>query len=176
MKLETPAQAGVFICTGMFVMKSVVKIDVEMPRQRLARLFVDLSAMPQWIEEIARVDHLGGEPGKPGAKYQLVPKPGSTHQSFVATVTRIDLPQDAVLRLESPTVDVVVHGSFIELSAQKTRFVSEEEFLFPGFFNRIFGWFATTSRRCIAGTSSASSISPKVARDRAALSRRVCKR
>src|SRR5262245_51825878 len=92
------------------------------------------------MDDIARYEPLGGEPGAPGSRYRLVPKTGT--MVFVATVLAREVPNESRLRLDAPQVSVLVTGRLAPLSPARTRLTSEEEFEFKGLFRKVAGGFA----------------------------------
>lgn len=123
-------------------MKSIVEIEVNVPKKQLAALFADPDSMTKWMDDLERYELISGDAGMPGSKYRMVPKAGRSHMSFIATVTARNLPDALALKLESSSVDVSVTGTFAALSAHNTKVISEEEFTFRGPFDRMFGFLA----------------------------------
>jgi hypothetical protein len=123
-------------------MKSIVVIEIHRPRREVSMLLADPGNMTKWMHDLAAYEHIGGETGAVGARYRMVPKPGTRQQGFVSTVTAMHLPERLSLRLQSPKVDVLVHTTFTALGKDRTRLVSEEKFIFHGLFRRLFSLFA----------------------------------
>jgi hypothetical protein len=121
-------------------MKSVVELEIDVTRARLAALFTDPQQNTRWMDDIDRVETISGQPGMPGSKYRLVPKKGN--MVFVATVLAGNLPTEARLSLEASNVTVSVKGTFTALSSDRTRLTSEEVFSFKGPLNKAFGFLA----------------------------------
>src|SRR5262245_64766889 len=111
-------------------MKSVVKIDIDVQRARVAELFADPDNHPKWMHDIERVEAVRGVPGEKGSVYRLVPKRGD--REFVATVVERRLPADLKLFLDSPDVSVSIADRLVERSDQVTRLISIEIFQFKG--------------------------------------------
>ena len=110
-------------------------------------LLADPANMTKWMHDLADYEHIGGETGAVGARYRMVPKPGTRQSAFVSTVTAMHLPERLSLRLQSPTVDVLVNTTFTALAKDRTRMVSEETFIFHGLFRKLLGLFARKSIR-----------------------------
>lgn len=121
-------------------MTSVVERDIDLPRDRVAALFTDPENSTKWMDDLARYEPIGGEPGLPGSQYRLVPKKGS--MVFVATVISRDLPNESRLRLEASNVSVAIAVRFVRLADARTRLISEEIFTFKGLFGTVVGFFA----------------------------------
>jgi hypothetical protein len=123
-------------------MKSVVAIEVARPRRQVAMLLANPANMTKWMHDLAGYDLIDGDPGAAGARFHMVPKPGTEQSDFVSTVTAMRLPERYCLRLQSPEVDVVVDTTFEALAKNRTKMVSKEKFIFHGLFRRLFGRFA----------------------------------
>jgi hypothetical protein len=123
-------------------MKSIVAIEINVPKEKLAALFADPDNNIQWMDDLERFEHISGEPGMPGSKYRLVPKAGQKNMDFIATVTARNLPDESRLLLEASNVVVSVKGTFTGLSPDRTKLISEEIFTFRGLFNKMFGFLA----------------------------------
>jgi hypothetical protein len=85
-------------------------------------------------------DPVGAHEDAESQLYRLVPKHGK--MVFIATVVSRELPTELRLSLEEPSVSVCIADKFVELTAQKTRLISEETFRLKGVFNKIFGFMA----------------------------------
>jgi hypothetical protein len=111
-------------------MKSVVEVEINVPQQELADLFVDPRNNPRWMHDLERYEPLSGEQGMPGSTYRLVPKKGDMF--FLATVVERNLPNEFRLNLKASDVDVAIADKLIALSPTKTKLISEEVFTFKG--------------------------------------------
>jgi len=121
-------------------MKSVVELDINVGQAKVAELFTDPQRNPEWMDDVERIEPVGGDLGKPGSRYRLVPKQGNL--TFVARIISRELPTEAKLILDAPSISVSVTGKFIALSEVSTRLVSEEIFIFKGIFWKLRGLFA----------------------------------
>jgi hypothetical protein len=126
-------------------MKNVIELDINLPQERVAALFADPRNTTKWMDDVERYEPISGEPGMPGSTYRLVPKTGK--MVFVATVISRTLPNEARLTLDASSVSVSVTGTFVAVSPDRTRLVSEEVFSFKGLFNKLFGFVAQGSIR-----------------------------
>jgi hypothetical protein len=121
-------------------MKSVIKLDINVSQEKLAELFADPLRNPEWMDDVERIEPLEGDLGKPGSIYRLVPKQGKL--IFVARVLSRDLPTEARLVLDAPSVSVFVTGKLFAVSGETTQLISEEIFTFKGIFGKLFGFLA----------------------------------
>jgi hypothetical protein len=126
-------------------MKSVVELDIDGPRERIAALFADPANNPRWMDELARCEPLSGSLGTTGSTYRMVPKTGD--MVFVATIVSRNLPDEVRLRLDGKNVIVSITDRFSVTSAGATRLRSVEEFQFTSLFGRLFGLLAQRSIR-----------------------------
>jgi hypothetical protein len=126
-------------------MKSVVELDIDGPRERIAALFADPANNPRWMDELARCEPLSGSLGTTGSTYRMVPKTGD--MVFVATIVSRNLPDEVRLRLDGKNVIVSITDRFSVTSAGATRLRSVEEFQFTSLFSRLFGFLAQRSIR-----------------------------
>jgi hypothetical protein len=128
-------------------MKSIVELEINAPRRDVAALMADPGNMPQWMDDLARIEEVSGTLGLPGSRFRMLGKPGSAQADFVVTVTARHLPDLFALKLESDRVDVAVTTTLMELSAARTTLRSEEVFAFHELFNTVFGFFAQNTIR-----------------------------
>jgi uncharacterized membrane protein len=128
------------------MMKSIVEVEINKPRQEVATLFADPSNNPKWMKDLKRYEPVIGDRGKPGSQYRLIPKKGNV--VFLATVLSRK-PDELRLNLEASNVNVSVTGKLEALSPEKTKLISEEVFTFKGLFNSILGLFAGKSIKSV---------------------------
>ena len=121
-------------------MKSVFEIEVNVPQEKLAELFAEPENYKKWMGDLEGFEIISGKPGMLGSKYRLMQKNGNKKTDFIATVTASNLPNEFSMTIEEPNVaQVSVTGQFVALSAEKTKFISKEEFKFKGISNKIGG-------------------------------------
>lgn len=124
-------------------MMSRVELEIDAPQAHVAELMADPRNNLRWMDEIDRIEPISGELGQPGSVYRLVPKKGTF--VFVATVVTRALPTELRLSLQADTVSVSVADTFLALSDDKTKLLSEEVFTFKGLFGTVTGFFARPS-------------------------------
>ena len=118
-------------------MKSVVELDISAPQAKVAKLFEDPHQFPKWMDDVARVEPVNGSGRDWESQFRMVPKRGNL--IFTAKVVKRSNAR-AHLALDAPNVSVSINGTFMKLSAMKTRLISEEVFTFKGLFGHLFGW------------------------------------
>jgi len=126
-------------------MKSVVELDINGARERVAELFADPANNPRWMNDLARCEPISGSFGTTGSTYRMVPKTGD--MVFVATVVSRNLPDEVKLRLDGKNVVVSITDRFSLSPSGTTRLRSVEEFRFPSVLGRLFGFLLQRSIR-----------------------------
>ncbi len=124
-------------------MKSIVELEINAPQAKVAELFADLKAFPEWMDDVDRIEPVGGPTGLSEGAYRLVPKRGRL--AFVARVVRRDPPFRSRLALRSRNISVDVTGTFVRLSDDRTKLVAKNEIGFRGLLSRalgLLGWRA----------------------------------
>jgi hypothetical protein len=125
-------------------MKSVVALEINAPRERVAALLADPRNTTKWMDDLEKYEAISGPPGTPGSKYRLVPKTG---ESFVATLLPTGGSDAMRLSLDAPTAVVSVTDEFLASSSETTKLISMEVFRFKGTVQKLKGLFA---RRAIS--------------------------
>ena len=121
-------------------MRTIIKIDVDLPQARLAPLLADPELSTKWMDDVDRVEPISGLLGMQGSRYRLVPKAGG--MEFVATVVGRDIPAELRVSLEGRIVTIAVTARFAATSPTSTRLTHEQVFNFKGFFNKLGGLMA----------------------------------
>jgi uncharacterized protein YndB with AHSA1/START domain len=120
------------------IMKSVIELEINAPQDRVAELFDNPRMFPRWMDDVDRVEPLSNTSYLSlGADFRIVPKTGK--RIFRGRLLRREPPYRSRLRLEAPTVSVDRRGTFIRLSDQRTKVISEEVIGFKGLIGRVRG-------------------------------------
>ncbi|MCZ6520760.1 MAG: SRPBCC family protein [Bacteroidetes bacterium] len=120
-------------------MKYTTAIDIDLPRSRVIELFDSFENMYKWMPGLISHEHLSGVSGHPGAKTKLLYKMGKREIEMIETITIRNLPDEFAGTYEAKGVSNVVSNRFEEISPNKTRWISDNEFKFGGFM-AIIGW------------------------------------
>lgn len=121
-------------------MKYTVQIDVDVPRERVLALLDDPANMPKWQRGLKEVELLSGERGQVGATSRLVFQMGKREMVMTETIVERDLPDVFASTYDTKGVHNVVRNRFVEVAPDKTRWESENEFVFSSFMMRIVGF------------------------------------
>lgn len=122
-------------------MKYTFETEINAPIEKVAELVGNPDNRKEWMEGLESDEHVSGTPGMPGAKSRLVFKTGNVKITFIGTVTARNLPDEFSETMEAPHVLTTLKSTFVALSPQKTKYVSEQEFQFRGLMNKVVGFF-----------------------------------
>ena len=122
-------------------MQYTVEIELDLPRSRVIELFDDPANMPKWQRGLQVYEPLEGEPGQPGARSRLVFQLGKRKMEMIETITERDAPESFAGTYDAKGVHNVVRNRFVELGSEKTKWISENEFVFSGFM-KVIGFLA----------------------------------
>lgn len=115
------------------------KITLDVPREKVIAYFDNIDNMQYWQEGLISYEHLEGNPGQPGAKTLLKYKMGKREIEMVETITVRNLPDEFSGRYEAKGVWNEVKNFFHE-EGEKTRWITENEFIFQHFFMKLMGF------------------------------------
>ena len=127
-------------------MKSKVEVEINKPLPEVADLFFNPANNPKWMEDLERYEPVSGEQGRLGSAYRLIPKKGN--MIFLATVVAQSA-DEVKLNFEASNVRVLIKGKLVALPAARTKLISEEEFIFKGLFNSLFGFLVQKSIKAV---------------------------
>lgn len=113
-------------------MKYTVEIEINKPIQDVIALFDDPNNLKEWMEGLLSFEHLSGERGFPGAKSMMRFNMGGKEIEMIETITVRNLPHEFSGTYEAKGVFNVVKNFFYPVGDNKTKYVSEQEFIFSG--------------------------------------------
>jgi len=127
-------------------MRSVIELEINAPREKVAELFDNPRMFPRWMDEVERVEPVSSSSRVPlGSEFRIVPKEG--RRVFRGRFLRREPPYRTRLLLDAPTVRVDVRGTFVKLSEERTKLISEEVVGFKGLFGRLLGFLGRRAIR-----------------------------
>ena len=118
-------------------MKYTNEITINLPLERVIELFDNPDNLAKWQPGLISFEHLSGEPGHPGAKSKILYQMGKRRVEMIETVTKRNLPQEFSGTYETKGVWNGIKNSFTALDSGQTKWVSENEFKFSGFFMKM---------------------------------------
>lgn len=118
-------------------MKYTTEIEINLPIEKVIELFDNPSNLKKWMERLQSFEPISGIPGQAGAKSRLRFKMGKRDIEMIETITVRNLPAEFSGTYEAKGVFNIVKNSFFALPANRTKYVSEQEFQFKGFMKII---------------------------------------
>lgn len=129
-------------------MKYTVELEINQPRDRVAELFDNQDNLGAWQPGFVSLEHLEGDPGKPGAKSKLLYKNKGRDVEMIETIIELKMPEVFRATFEAPGMVMTVENILEEIDANTTRLISNNEaelsgimmklmaLLMPGCFKR----------------------------------------
>lgn len=114
-------------------MKYTIDIEINKPLDKVIELFDNPANLDKWMPGLVSFEHISGVSGQPGAKSRLKFKNGKNEFELIETILVRDLPKEFTGTYEAGGMKQHAKNSFISVSSDKTRFVSEQEYTFSGF-------------------------------------------
>ncbi len=118
-------------------MKYTAEIDIDLPRDRLIKLFDSSENLKKWQKGLIDYQHLSGTPGMVGAKMKLRYKMGKREIEMVETITKREFPDEFAATYEAKNVFNIVDNTFLPIGENKTKWVSYNEFRLKGFMKLV---------------------------------------
>jgi len=108
------------------------EVIINMPREKVIETFDNTDNLMKWMKGLQSFNHISGEPGHPGAKSRLVFDQNGRRLEMIETIDSRNLPDEfAGTYITHGLVNKVTHR-FYEDGAEKTKWISENEFQFSG--------------------------------------------
>jgi len=120
-------------------MNYTIELEVDKPRDEVARLFMDEASLPFWQPGFVSIEHLSGDEGKPGAKSKLLYKNRGRDVEMIETIQVFSPPDEFTATFEAKGMHMTVKNLFYEAGENKTRWVSENEAQTSGLMMKIVG-------------------------------------
>lgn len=122
-------------------MKYQNEIYIDLPRERVIRIFSDPAHMEQWQEGFQRRDHLEGEPGKAGSRTRIKYKLGKDELEMEEEILSEELPERIRYLFRVRGVENSCENQFQSLEDGGTRWIQVNEFRMRGFM-KLMAFFA----------------------------------
>ena len=122
-------------------MRYTCEILVDLPRTVVIEKLDNPDNMKLWQKGLVKYKMLSGTPGEEGAKMELHYKMGKRELVMIETILKQDFPREFHTTYDAKGVHNIQHNFFEEVSAGQTRWRSESEFQFDGFFMKLMGFF-----------------------------------
>ncbi|NNK09760.1 MAG: SRPBCC family protein [Flavobacteriaceae bacterium] len=121
-------------------MKYITEIEIDVPLAVFIRKFDNPENMKFWQKDLISFKSLSGIPGKEGAQMELVYKMGKREIVLIETILKRNLPHEFHATYDAKGVHNVQKNYFKAVDENKTKWISETEFQFNGFFMKAMGF------------------------------------
>nr|WP_064570289.1 SRPBCC family protein [Gordonia sp. LAM0048] len=138
-------------------MKYTNTIEVDLPRDRVARLLADPAHLPKWLRGMVIHEPVNGIHGQLGTTSRVVMQSGKREFECTETITRrdpvdlLDIPDNAVVHFDremlGPGMWSVVRDQLTPAGPEKTLWVSESEYRFDSLMMRMVGFLMPSTFR-----------------------------
>ncbi|NER09125.1 hypothetical protein SAMN06265375_1011390 [Muriicola jejuensis] len=118
-------------------MKYLTEITVEVPLSEFIKKFDSTENMKLWQKDLMSVQHLSGIPGKEGAQMELKYKMGKREVVMIETIIKRNLPHEFHGTYDAKGVHNIQKNYFKPVGDHSTKWISESEFHFNGFFMKM---------------------------------------
>ena len=120
-------------------MKYEFEIEINQPRTKVIELFDNPENLKKWQPGFISFKYMEGEAGKPGAKSIVKYKMGKRDIEMIETIISRNLPDEFSGIYETRGMWNKVENFFMEISADKTKWKTVNEFKASG-FTKFFVW------------------------------------
>lgn len=115
-------------------MKFSCTVEIDLPVEKVTRLFTDTDNFKKWHEGFISIEHLSGTKGEPGAKSRLIYKTGRQTIELTETIVTNNLPDELTGLYEHKHMVNTMTNRFYRIGENKTKYVAEIEYTrFIGF-------------------------------------------
>ena len=119
-------------------MKFACTVIIAAPREKVVKLFQDVTTFKEWQEGFVSLEHLSGLAGTIGAKTKIVYNTGKHVIELTETITVNYLPNEKSALYEHEHMVNTMKNRFTPLGAGQTRYDAEIEYTqFIGFIPKM---------------------------------------
>ena len=126
---------------GIAMKPFTVHVDIDLPRDEVITLFDNPDNLLKWQKGLQSLEHVSGEPGKPGAISKLVYLHNNKRVELTEKVTERNLPDEFKGEYSWDGGYNTLVNTFIPLSMNRTRWESTCEYYFHSFSMKLMGFF-----------------------------------
>lgn len=117
-------------------MKYSHEIEINLPREKVIKLFDNPDNMPKWQEGFISFKPIKGKPGEEGSTAKLNYKMGKREVEMIETITKRNLPDEFNTTYKAKGVFNIIENRFID-QGTTTKWITVNEFRFNGFMKLI---------------------------------------
>jgi len=116
------------------------EVTIEKHIEVVVKEFNDPEAIYEWMEGLESFELLEGEAGKRGAKSKMTFKTKNRTFSMIETIWENDLPEKYSATYTAGGVTNNMDVTFQKVDDHRTRYYTEQEFIFKPFGMKLMGW------------------------------------
>lgn len=121
-------------------MKYTTEITVDVPRDEFIKKLDNPENMKHWQRGLKAYKELSGTPSREGAKMELHYKIGKREMVLVETILKNNMPYEFHATYDAKGVHNIQKNYFKDIEGNGTKWISESEFQFSGFFMKAMGF------------------------------------
>ncbi len=118
-------------------MKYTLEIEINKPREEVARLIQDRENFVQWQPQLKSSELLGGTLGEEGSTYRIVVSMGKKTMEMTETLMVNDCPDHYQIKYDASGNINIIDLWFHELSPAKTKLVAQSYFHCKGWVMKL---------------------------------------
>jgi hypothetical protein len=124
-------------------MRYTTEIIIDLPREKVIPLLDSFENLKKWQPNLKSYDHVGGTPGKVGAKTKLIFEVNGGEMEMFETITVRNFPDELVAVYTTKGALNIFKNYFEIVNSNKTRWKTVSIFRFKGmmaiksFFNKM---------------------------------------
>jgi len=121
-------------------MKYTTEITVDVPRDEFIKKMDNPENMKHWQRGLIGYEELSGVQGQEGSKMELHYKMGKRDMVLIETILKHNMPYEFHATYDTKGVHNIQKNYFKDIDGHTTKWISEAEFQFSGFFMKLMGF------------------------------------
>jgi hypothetical protein len=121
-------------------MKYITEIQVDVPLSEFVKKLDNPENMRHWQKDFISYKHLSDDPGTEGAQMELKYKMGKRELVMIETILKRNFPHEFHATYDAKGVHNIQKNYFKAIDENTTKWISESEFEFSGFFMKLMGF------------------------------------
>jgi len=115
-------------------MKYITEIIIRLPLSEFVKKLDNPDNMKFWQKDLMSYKQLAENPGKEGAQMELIYKMGKREVTMIETILKRNFPHEFHATYDAKGVHNIQRNYFKAIDEDTTKWISESEFHFNGFF------------------------------------------
>lgn len=121
-------------------MKYITEIQVNVPLSECVKKLDNPENMRHWQKDFISYKHLSDNPGVEGAQMELKYKMGKRELVMIETILKRNFPHEFHATYDAKGAHNIQKNYFKAIDENTTKWISESEFQFSGFFMKLMGF------------------------------------